>query len=238
MHVQATLLRDHIAMSDRDHFLAAIRSAPDEDLPRLVMADWLDENGESERAELIRLQIQLHHWSKNADLDLPDGSVMRENELGVQFWKSMAPDDGRVDFRDDRGFVVYVACPFADWVTHAPRILPESVGLTVRLTDRPTLRHAVRPGDDSRYVILEGTQDKGGMAWKIPAGCQSIPVGQQEAIIDGLLRGNWPEVAAWELPPMGGGFILPRSFMRELADRNPQAAADLVATQNISVYGE
>jgi uncharacterized protein (TIGR02996 family) len=37
----------------------AIRENPDEDTPRLVYADWLQENGEEERAEFIRLQCQL-----------------------------------------------------------------------------------------------------------------------------------------------------------------------------------
>ncbi|HKA08337.1 MAG TPA: TIGR02996 domain-containing protein [Gemmataceae bacterium] len=47
-------------MSDRDAFLAAIHDAPDDDAPRLVFADWLEENGQSERAELIRIQIKMH----------------------------------------------------------------------------------------------------------------------------------------------------------------------------------
>lgn len=37
--------------------LAAILAAPNDDLPRLIAADWLDENGEPERAEFIRYQI-------------------------------------------------------------------------------------------------------------------------------------------------------------------------------------
>ncbi len=40
-------------------FLAAIADRPDDDLPRLVYADWLDENGQPERAEFIRTQIEL-----------------------------------------------------------------------------------------------------------------------------------------------------------------------------------
>jgi uncharacterized protein (TIGR02996 family) len=40
-------------------FLAAIRAAIEDDIPRLVFADWLQENGEEERAELIRLQCEL-----------------------------------------------------------------------------------------------------------------------------------------------------------------------------------
>lgn len=34
----------------------AVLAAPDDDLPRLVYADWLDEHGEGERAEFIRIQ--------------------------------------------------------------------------------------------------------------------------------------------------------------------------------------
>lgn len=39
-----------------DSFMRAIRAAPDDDGPRLVFADWLEENGEPHRAEFIRVQ--------------------------------------------------------------------------------------------------------------------------------------------------------------------------------------
>lgn len=42
-------------------FLAAIRAEVFDDTPRLVFADWLDENGDPERAELIRAQYKLQH---------------------------------------------------------------------------------------------------------------------------------------------------------------------------------
>src|SRR5689334_6445745 len=41
-------------MSDRDALFQAVLHAPDDDAPRLVFADWLDENGEADRAEFIR----------------------------------------------------------------------------------------------------------------------------------------------------------------------------------------
>jgi uncharacterized protein (TIGR02996 family) len=44
-------------MHDGDALLAAIIAHPDEDTPRLVYADWLEENDQPERAEFIRLQI-------------------------------------------------------------------------------------------------------------------------------------------------------------------------------------
>jgi uncharacterized protein (TIGR02996 family) len=46
-------------MSTEQAFLDDIIAHPDDDVPRLVFADWLDDQGESERAEFIRLQCRL-----------------------------------------------------------------------------------------------------------------------------------------------------------------------------------
>ena len=46
-------------MTDHDALLAAICNEPDEDTPRLALADWLDENDEPEQAAFIRAQIEL-----------------------------------------------------------------------------------------------------------------------------------------------------------------------------------
>jgi uncharacterized protein (TIGR02996 family) len=48
----------HTVMTDGDALLAAVIAHPDDDTPRLVYADWLQENGQPERAEFIRLQIE------------------------------------------------------------------------------------------------------------------------------------------------------------------------------------
>lgn len=45
-------------MTDREALLAAIHADPDDDTARLVFADWLQENGQADRAEFIRFQIQ------------------------------------------------------------------------------------------------------------------------------------------------------------------------------------
>lgn len=48
-------------MSDEERaLLAAVAAAPDDDVPRLVYADWLDEHDRPERAEFIRLQVAWH----------------------------------------------------------------------------------------------------------------------------------------------------------------------------------
>jgi uncharacterized protein (TIGR02996 family) len=53
-------------------FVRAICANPDEDTLRLVYADWLEENGDSDRAAFIRLQIVWartdHKLSEHADL--------------------------------------------------------------------------------------------------------------------------------------------------------------------------
>ncbi len=46
-------------MNQADAFLQAISEKPDDDTPRLVYADWLDEHGDPARAEFIRVQCQL-----------------------------------------------------------------------------------------------------------------------------------------------------------------------------------
>ena len=49
-------------MFDSPEWLALCRAVvaqPEDDLPRLVAADWLEESGHPERAEYIRVQIGL-----------------------------------------------------------------------------------------------------------------------------------------------------------------------------------
>ena len=46
-------------MTDGDALLRAAAAAPDDDAPRLVYADWLDEHGDAARAEFIRVQVEL-----------------------------------------------------------------------------------------------------------------------------------------------------------------------------------
>ncbi len=44
-------------MSARAAFVAAVAAAPDDDLPKLVFADWLDENDDPDRAEFVHLSV-------------------------------------------------------------------------------------------------------------------------------------------------------------------------------------
>lgn len=46
-------------MFGREPFIRAIVEHPNDDVPRLVFADWLDEHGDGPRADFIRTQIEL-----------------------------------------------------------------------------------------------------------------------------------------------------------------------------------
>jgi uncharacterized protein (TIGR02996 family) len=45
-------------MAEHPGFLQAILAAPDDDAPRLVYADWLEEHGQPEQAEFIRMECE------------------------------------------------------------------------------------------------------------------------------------------------------------------------------------
>jgi len=53
-------------MSERDGFLRAIAADPADDTVRLAFADWLDEHGDPDRAEFIRVQIQLGNANRKS----------------------------------------------------------------------------------------------------------------------------------------------------------------------------
>jgi len=58
-------------MTHDEAFLQAILESPEDDTPRLVYADWLDEHGDPARAEFIRLQCRIEDTSLD-DPSLPD----------------------------------------------------------------------------------------------------------------------------------------------------------------------
>lgn len=60
-------------MTDGDRLLRSILAAPDDDAPRLIYADWLEENGQTDRAEFIRVQCasaMLEEKSKTRDFSI------------------------------------------------------------------------------------------------------------------------------------------------------------------------
>lgn len=86
-------------MTERDALYAAVLASPADDLPRLVFADWCDDHGEPDRAEFIRVQVELARLP--ADDPRRGPLEDREDELldaGHDRWK--VPD-----IRGVQGFV-------------------------------------------------------------------------------------------------------------------------------------
>jgi uncharacterized protein (TIGR02996 family) len=66
-------------MPHDDAFLRAILEAPNDDAPRLIYADWLEEHGDPDRAEFIRVQIALAHLPE----DDPRREALKSREYGL-----------------------------------------------------------------------------------------------------------------------------------------------------------
>jgi len=105
-------------MTEGDAFLRAICEEPDEDTSRLAYADWLDEHGDHDRAEFIRVQCELALLPANADGRRLE---VRANELlGRHMWEWVGDLRDLVrEHRFVRGFVeeaevdadVFLNCP-------------------------------------------------------------------------------------------------------------------------------
>src|SRR5262249_35366774 len=105
-------------------FLQAICAEPDEDAHRLVYADWLDDNGDPARAELIRVQCALAKLGP----DDPRRPGLLERERAVFEahnlpWLVELPEWARPQRPDvctfRRGFLASVRCTARQWLKGA-----------------------------------------------------------------------------------------------------------------------
>jgi uncharacterized protein (TIGR02996 family) len=132
-------------MDQHEALLAAILDSPDDDLPRLIYADWLEESGRPFRAEFIRLQLDLARLPgddrRRPELEQRERALLRKHErawLGpLRAWL------GGWQFR--RGLV--------EAVTLKARTLLKQAGTLFRLAP---VRHAeVRHADGFGHALAE-----------------------------------------------------------------------------------
>lgn len=119
-------------MTDDAAFLAAIADQPDDDLPRLAYADFLDDRGKSARAEFIRVQCEL------ARLPATDprraALAAREAELIEAHRREWTvPNVGPQAF--SRGFVEDIHTSADRFLAQARRISATTVVRTLRLVN-------------------------------------------------------------------------------------------------------
>ena len=96
-----------MSRSEATGFLDQIRAHPEDDAPRLVYADWLDERGDSPRAEFIRVQIEraaLPTWDvRQVALQLREKALLSQHR---DPWRKELPViDGVTWGEFRRGFV-------------------------------------------------------------------------------------------------------------------------------------
>jgi uncharacterized protein (TIGR02996 family) len=138
-------------MDPADGFLDAICAAPDDDTPRLVFADWLEEHGEPERAEFIRVQCRIAREPLACVTGRPlpgygdftarcrcPGCSLRRREYAASrrhiVWDWHGTWAGTDDWR--RGFVYRVRAPCADFLLHAGVLFSRQPVEEVTLSDR------------------------------------------------------------------------------------------------------
>ena len=147
-------------MSDEDALLAAINANPDDDTPRLVYADWLDENGQPEWAEFIRLQC---------GVGLDDTLRSRATELEVRHrsdWLQWFPQRAGAEWEFRRGFPEVLRVPGAVFLAGAGFFVPVRWVRCLCLRDMldQTVVDFTRQHWSSRWTELELQEHPGARA--------------------------------------------------------------------------
>ena len=139
-------------MTDGEALLRAVLANPEEDTPRLVYADWLEENGDAPRARFIRWQIECES-RRSFQHPFPPVSFRKWFApwwRGKTCWRRLAWDDRpslvlmRVRSESDpwvdqmivrRGFVEEVRIPLVMYELFAAEVFQRSPITRVKLSD-------------------------------------------------------------------------------------------------------
>lgn len=112
-----------MANSLEQGFLHAITTDPDDDIHRLVYADWLEENDQQPRGEFIQLQCQIARMQPT-DPALPAlqasaNTILQEYQ---EEFLGILPRVADIVYQFRRGFVEVVQLPMSHSKHHLPRI--------------------------------------------------------------------------------------------------------------------
>ncbi|HEX5269331.1 MAG TPA: TIGR02996 domain-containing protein [Gemmataceae bacterium] len=142
-------------------FLDAIVADIDDDAPRLIYADWLDEQGDADRAELIRVQCRrarLPAWdAAQLRLRLREEELLKEH--GEQWLAEMPAVKGARWEGFRRGVVAEVSFTSFEAMragAHACRAVAPVEAVTVRWPRRREGQGAVKPIAELRELSLTG----------------------------------------------------------------------------------
>src|SRR4051812_18286256 len=113
-----------LAMTHDEAFLKDIIEHPDDDAPRLIYADWLDEHGQTERAEFIRTQIELARLPENGERRAT--LAAREHDLlmaHTEEWMAPLEDCRAEEFEFRRGFVESMTMKARNFLDHGGEMM-------------------------------------------------------------------------------------------------------------------
>lgn len=128
-------------MDTRRGFLEAIRESPDDDLHRLAWADWLDDEGQPDRAAFVRAQVHHAHLEdgpqRDALEDEADDLLARHERRWTEGLEEVA-----LDWAWRRGCV--------EWVSVQADLLPQ----IEPVLDRHPVRELRLVGNEATYSAL------------------------------------------------------------------------------------
>jgi len=141
-------------MFDSPEWLAlcqAVVKQPEDDLPRLMAADWLEEHGQAERAEFIRVQLELAKEPTPA-LQWRERSLWNQPAVGALWTLDLCPQllsinlnassgSGMLglnrtpltDIKFHRGFPHAVRTTAMYWLDHGNELVPQYPVRVVKL---------------------------------------------------------------------------------------------------------
>jgi uncharacterized protein (TIGR02996 family) len=186
--------------SDGDALFRAICEQPWEDTPRLIYADWLDENGDPQRAEFIRVMVELAPQANGGPrrIELRARAKQLHRESHGRWTRGSPTGDGvRIGRELNRGFYNEVTfggddvfAQFADTVFAWTPIDTVSIG---RLRDGAA--PAILTSDyAARLKALRVGDDCGDATCRAVAGCPSL-----SQLTELVIRGSSTEVGALAL---------------------------------------
>src|SRR5262249_21408866 len=142
-NIPTTQPLNNLSMSDADALLRAILAAQEDDAPRLVYADWLEEHGEGARATFIRAQVEL----ARLPADDPSRTALVQTERTLlnanrKTWTEWLP--GWVsDHEFRRGFIEWIQCQAADFIAQSDYIRQQTPLRGARLDGKQPIAVAI-----------------------------------------------------------------------------------------------
>lgn len=168
------------ATNDGIALQSAIRACPDDDAPRLIYADWLQENGDEPRAEFIRAQIAVARGSSRRTVLYR----FRVAKLLAAHSREWFPDcfgcgvtPHPKKFREfsqcppyqaalvSRGFLSHIGCRMRDWERLGPTLVMSQPLEAITIGDREP---AAEWSEDGNTVGLRWEVGSDGVRDEIP----------------------------------------------------------------------